>query len=186
MTIYTFRFQPFARRAGQEPVIGLRFTYNAALVASIKAALTRHRDRARNPAAHVLAVGGWLGEARTWFVEPTVWPQVRLELAACSVTFSEIGWPGDVPQYEAAPMHEKSDTSLWDADEDDAGLPDAKQLYAAVSAAADVLSAPTHELGPDVLVRVPGEAWRRLSEETSALITWKVWHQEQERIGGRL
>ena len=179
MTIYTFRFQPFVRRAGQGDVIGLRFTYNVAVVATLKASLARYRDRARDPAAHVLTAGGWLAQARCWFVEPFVWPLVCADLAGIGASCTEIGRPGDVPHYE------RQAPPVWDVVEDDDAddtLPSVDQLDALASVCADVLSAPVHELGGDVLVRVPSATWQRFGDEARALIAWKVWHQDRELL----
>jgi len=75
VTIYVDRFQPFQSRDGTDTVIRLRFSYDSALVARLKALLavyvvgTEHKT-----------VGGWLPKHSCWFVEPTVWDVVRDEL----------------------------------------------------------------------------------------------------------
>jgi hypothetical protein len=60
--IQVSRFQPFESRQGIDTVIGLRFTYDAAIVALLKALLVRHRERAAKPEEHRHTAGGWLAQ----------------------------------------------------------------------------------------------------------------------------
>jgi hypothetical protein len=76
--ITTFRFQPFTSRT--DTVMGVRFAYNADLVAALKASLARHRGRAFCAAARRYTAGGWLPEYKAWFVEEVVWHLVRADL----------------------------------------------------------------------------------------------------------
>jgi hypothetical protein len=71
-----FRFQPFQTRRGIDTVLGLRFGYDAALIAALKDILRQWRPivRQANPMAQV--AGGWLPAYRCWFIEPPAWPAV--------------------------------------------------------------------------------------------------------------
>ena len=81
MIVQTFKFMPFASRAGQS-VIGLRFPFNEALTAALKASLARHKGAAIDPARQVNAPGGWQPKSRCWFVEEAIWPAVLADLRA--------------------------------------------------------------------------------------------------------
>jgi len=78
--ITAFRFQPFESRQGQDTVIGLRFKYDAQLVAGLKSILKQCRGRAVRKDRHQHSAGGWLPEHKVWFVEENVWPRVALAL----------------------------------------------------------------------------------------------------------
>jgi hypothetical protein len=80
-TIRAFLFQPFESRQASDVVVGLRFDYDAALIAHLKHALDLYKDQAVNPKLHRLTAGGWLPGHRCWFVEPDIWGLVELELA---------------------------------------------------------------------------------------------------------
>jgi hypothetical protein len=75
-----FRFQPFQTRRGIDTVLGLRFGYDAALIAALKDILRQWRPvvRQANPRAQV--AGGWLPAYRCWFIEPPAWPAVAVLL----------------------------------------------------------------------------------------------------------
>ena len=101
MTIAVFYFQPFQSRADQDVVIGLRFAYDAEVVAALKDILRPLHARTRDEPAHIGGAGGWLAEARSWFVELRAWPLVRAELLARGY---RIGWtdrPPSVRHYGA-------------------------------------------------------------------------------------
>ena len=101
MRVDVFTFQPFQSRAGGGEVIGLRFAYSAALVHVIKDALKRHKALAVDSARHIRHAGGWLPEARVWFIERPVWAAVRANLVRAGATIEEIPRPADVPHYPA-------------------------------------------------------------------------------------
>ena len=73
--IHADHFQPFQSRVGFDTVVRLRFKYDAALVARLKALLavyvvgTEHRT-----------IGGWLPKHSCWFVESDAWDVIRMEL----------------------------------------------------------------------------------------------------------
>jgi len=75
IVIHADRFQPFGSRQGIDEVVRLRFEYDSALIARLKAILAvyavGHTSR---------TVGGWLPEHRCWFVECDVWAVVKMEL----------------------------------------------------------------------------------------------------------
>jgi hypothetical protein len=77
------RFQPFPSRAGVDTVLGLSFTYDRAVVDTIKQTLGQEKARLGG------TQGGWLAEHKLWFVEPATWPAVRRRLAAAGCTFDE-------------------------------------------------------------------------------------------------
>lgn len=67
---------------GDFTVIGLRFRFDARLVAVLKAALHRHADRRRSG-------GGWSPSHRCWWVDLDIWPWVQQELAAAGYEVRE-------------------------------------------------------------------------------------------------
>jgi hypothetical protein len=73
--IHVDRSQPFQSRLGLDTVVRLRFEYDAALVSRLKAILAVYAVGTPHK-----VVGGWLPEHRAWFVEPSVWDVVRMEL----------------------------------------------------------------------------------------------------------
>src|SRR5262245_61583407 len=76
-----FEFQPFLSRMGKDAVIGLRFKFDAEVVATLKRALAEAREtRGGIPA------GGWLPEVHRWYVERPVWPWVHDALVAAGHT----------------------------------------------------------------------------------------------------
>jgi hypothetical protein len=102
MIVHVFRFQPFPSRAAQPPVVGLRFAYDAALVARFKAALAVCKGWALDPQQRIYTAGGWLPEERCWFVEPAAWPTVRAALVAFGATCVEGDRPREVSHSAAA------------------------------------------------------------------------------------
>ena len=74
-TIRVDRFQPFESRLGTDDVVRLRFAYDPALVSRLKAILAVHAVGTRHK-----SIGGWLPKHSCWFVEPSVWDVVRMEL----------------------------------------------------------------------------------------------------------
>jgi hypothetical protein len=192
--IEVFLFAPFARRP-DDVVKGLRFPYDAALKDTLKASLARYRDRARDPARQVLTAGGWLGPARTWFVEPAVWPLVRDDLGAAGAVFVEVPRPADVPHYSSASVAEARypteggqalparvslaeplpESESWD-DGDPRTLAAAGLLHDLVMAAGAVAGAPTHALGPghDAIVRVPEVVWAQFVRQTDMAAAWRA------------
>ncbi|HEY7066399.1 MAG TPA: J domain-containing protein [Chloroflexota bacterium] len=91
-----FAFQPFTSRAGMDTVLGVRFPFNGALVGELKDRLRTQKQR------HYLArpAGGWLPEARAWFVERECWPTIHALLRQWGYSVQEIPRPADVPHYE--------------------------------------------------------------------------------------
>jgi hypothetical protein len=77
MRLHAFAFQSFQSRRGIDTVIGLRFPYNPCVIDTLKAALREAREQTSpaNP-------GGWLPDAKAWFIERAVWPAVRRRLLA--------------------------------------------------------------------------------------------------------
>jgi hypothetical protein len=73
--IHADRFQPFQSCVCLDTVVRLRFEYDAALVARLKALLTVYAVGSEHK-----TVGSWLPQHRVWFVEPDVWEMVRMEL----------------------------------------------------------------------------------------------------------
>jgi hypothetical protein len=73
--IHVDRFQPFKSRLGIDDVIRLQFDYDAALVARLKALLACYVVGSDHK-----TIGGWLPKFKCWFVEPSAWEMVRLEL----------------------------------------------------------------------------------------------------------
>jgi hypothetical protein len=71
-----FRFQPFQTRRGIDTVVGLRFGYDAALIAALKDLLRQWRDAVRQANPIAQTAGGWLPAYRCWFVEVPAWPAV--------------------------------------------------------------------------------------------------------------
>ncbi len=69
------RFQPFVSRCGIDQVIRLQFAYDPALISKIKALLCVYQVGSEHK-----TVGGWLPKHGCWFVEPSVWDVVRMEL----------------------------------------------------------------------------------------------------------
>ena len=73
--IHVDRFQPFTSRLGIDEVVRLRFPFEPQLVSRLKALLavyvvgTEHKT-----------VGGWLPKHGAWFIEPDVWPVIRMQL----------------------------------------------------------------------------------------------------------
>lgn len=62
-------FHPFKNR--RDSVLALRFAYDAATVARLKALLRECRDIGlSNP-------GGWLPDYECWFIERDAWPVIR-------------------------------------------------------------------------------------------------------------
>jgi hypothetical protein len=75
VTIHVDTFQPFLSRVGCDEVIRVRFPYDPALVSRLKAILEVYRVGSSHK-----VVGGWLPKFKAWFIEPDVWPIVRMEL----------------------------------------------------------------------------------------------------------
>lgn len=75
ITIHVDRFQPFQSRVGLDTVVRLRFEYDAALVSRLKALLAVHAVGTEHK-----IIGGWLPKHSCWFVEPSVWDVIRMEL----------------------------------------------------------------------------------------------------------
>ncbi len=90
ITIRVFRFQPFASRKGQEPMIGLKFTFNWQVVSTLKQLLKLYRGQAANSSMLRYSAGGWLSQYACWFVEPVVWPDMQNELRQIGCKFSHI------------------------------------------------------------------------------------------------
>lgn len=74
------RFQPFESRIGTDTVIRLKFPWDRNLVDELKRLLSLYRREALNPDRNQHAPGGWLPEHRCWFIEPIIWPVVKMEL----------------------------------------------------------------------------------------------------------
>ena len=75
ITLHADHFQPFQSRVGLDTVVRLRFEYDAALVARLKALLTVYAAGTEHK-----IVGGWLPKHRCWFIEASAWKIVRMEL----------------------------------------------------------------------------------------------------------
>ena len=161
MIVYAFRFQPFASRAGQDDVIGLQFTYSAALVHVIKEALARYKGLAANSARHISTAGGWLPETKTWFVERSMWVLVHTELVRVGATIEEIPRPATVPHYPASGGHLVDEARrlglqlLPKEQEEREPLPGMRAVASSaadelVRAAVNVVAAPTHRLADTV------------------------------------
>jgi hypothetical protein len=73
--IHVDRFQPFKSRLGLDEVVRLRFSYDAALVARLKALLACYVVGSTHK-----TIGGWLPKFKCWFVEVDAWEMVRMEL----------------------------------------------------------------------------------------------------------
>ena len=73
--IHVDTFQPFKSRLGVDEVVRLRFNYNPALVARLKALLAVYAAGTEHK-----TIGGWLPKHRCWFVEASAWEGVKLEL----------------------------------------------------------------------------------------------------------
>lgn len=100
MIIQTFRFMPFASRAG-ETVVGLRFPHNEPFIAALKASLARHKAEAVDPARNIQQPGGWQPKSRCWFVEEGVWMRVGNDIRSAvqgqiDLHFVWIDRPADV------------------------------------------------------------------------------------------
>ncbi len=78
--INLFTFQPFHSRRDLDTVLGLRFRYDARVVALIKEGLREAWGR-----CGCINAGGWLPEEKAWFVEWWAWPSVRRRLEAAGV-----------------------------------------------------------------------------------------------------
>ncbi len=72
LTIIAFPFC-VQTRYGPHRSVGLRFPYDPAVIATLKASLRRH---ARHGGG-----GGWSPSRRCWWVNPDVWPWVQMDLA---------------------------------------------------------------------------------------------------------
>jgi hypothetical protein len=95
-----FPFQPFASRAGYDSVTGVRFTYDVATIDALKALLRELRTRGRPTFGPRCQPGGWLPDARAWFLEAAVWPDVRWLLEDRGYTLEAVPRPADVPHYD--------------------------------------------------------------------------------------
>ncbi len=84
-------FQPFASRVGRDWVVGLRFAYDAVVVAELKELLRQLKPRVVDRGRYVYHAGGWLSLYRCWFVEPMAWPDVHQLLARHGYTVSGPG-----------------------------------------------------------------------------------------------
>ncbi|MGZ3716062.1 MAG: hypothetical protein ACXWQ5_00510 [Ktedonobacterales bacterium] len=84
MNIGICRFQPFPSRQKatlqEDYVIGLRFAYNPVLIGVLKRLLRKYDQEARNVERRIRIAGSWLPQHRVWYVESSVWPQIKTEL----------------------------------------------------------------------------------------------------------
>lgn len=99
MWIDAFWFQPFESRAGEPPLVGLRFAYDEVLIADLKALLTRQKAKCVDRARRVYVAGNWLPDYRVWFVERPAWPAVLHGLESYGHGVDWIARPDDVPHY---------------------------------------------------------------------------------------
>jgi len=75
ISIHVDHFQPFQSRVGIDTVVRLQFDYDQALVSRLKAILSVYAVGTEHK-----TIGGWLPKHRCWFVEPSVWDVVKMEL----------------------------------------------------------------------------------------------------------
>ncbi len=87
-------FQPFASRVGRDWVVGVRFAYDAVVVAELKTLLRQLTPRVADRSRSIYHAGGWLSLYRCWFVEPAAWPDVHQLLARHGYT---VHGPGPHP-----------------------------------------------------------------------------------------
>jgi hypothetical protein len=80
--------RPFKDRSEK---IALRFDFDSTLIDDLKRILRDVRRAPGEPA------GGWIKPLRAWFVEPSVWPEVRRRLEGLGCTF--LGSESDVLPY---------------------------------------------------------------------------------------
>lgn len=91
-----FEFQPFSSEADAAPYVGLRFAFDRDFVDTLKGWLREQRP-------HVPAgaqPGGWLPDARVWFVHQRAWPGIRARLREWGVVLVSVPRPGGIPHYE--------------------------------------------------------------------------------------
>lgn len=76
-TIYTRDFQPFESRRGRDTVVGLHFNYDPQLIDLLKRTLRQLKDQAVDPSRHIFQPGGWRPEEKCWFIERSIWGEVK-------------------------------------------------------------------------------------------------------------
>ena len=89
-------YQPFTSRLGQDTVLKLTFPYDAVLVSKLKHLLRKHKDQAIDPERHIFQPGGWRPQEKCWFVERSIWPEIRRALVADGYRFQEIAGEDEV------------------------------------------------------------------------------------------
>src|SRR5262249_46935687 len=83
-----------------DPVIGLRFAYDATTVDLLKLGLKPLHAQVRDRPRHIHYAGGWLPEARAWFIEWAAWPDIEpLLTRRLGHTLVWTDRPPDVPHY---------------------------------------------------------------------------------------
>ena len=83
------RFQLFSSRRGRDTVVRLSFNYDAGLVTDLKTLIRRYEARAFNASKNILAGGGWLPKFKCWFVEESIWPDIKNDLIELGYSVNE-------------------------------------------------------------------------------------------------
>lgn len=93
-SIQAFPFQPFPDRAIIFPgdyVIGLDLgAYDYYLVKLLKGIIAYFKGKAVNRARLIDKPGGWLASSKCWYVEASIWPDVKKLLITANIEVKEI------------------------------------------------------------------------------------------------